>query len=285
MIQHLQQAPAPARRERKFFLTPLTEDDACLPLVRLNTFKQEYEIAYQQARDKMKIRTRLEISTDDLRDLGHSEGDKRLAEIRYLLNNLGPWKRSEDQIKFHNAFIIACLPHIYGKDWNANGARVLKELNITQIEYEVLCMTPRRFGKTMAVAMFVAVLALVCKGIKIAVFSTGSRASKSMVDHILKFVKYIPNGPARKIKHSKEELMFSASPLGIWGAPGSMMAKNAESMDDTSKIYSYPSSVDSKYYLLCVILNCMYTFFCYFVQGVILNTVPKQKHLIHMTGV
>lgn len=232
------------RQTRNFLLNKLDAEDKCLGLVRLHKFKQDDAIAYQQCKLTYQLRERIDISTDDLRDLGHSEGDKKLAELRLLLNNLGPWRRSEDQIKFHNSFIIACLPHIYGRDWNACGVRVMNEIGISRIDYEVLCMTPRRFGKTMAVAMFVGVLALVCKGIRISVFSTGSRASKSMKDHILKFVKYIPNGVQRKIKDAKEELMFSANPLGNFSR---LLAQKAEAEDDTSKVYSYPSSVDSKY--------------------------------------
>lgn len=249
------------KRVSRYVLPPLAENDSLFGIKKLEQFK----LADFQEKKKQewltRLETRLQISTNPLRDIGHSSGDQRLAKIRYYLNNLGEWKRSSDQILFHEHFLVACLPHIYNKDWNANGARVMSSMDIQRIDYEVLCQTPRRFGKTISVGMFVAVLAAFCPGIKISIFSTGSRASKSMVDNILLFMHLIPGATRRKIKQSKEELMFSREWLGPKGGPGSAAARNAEHLPDTSVIKSYPASVDSKsrnctywfIYFLCVV--------------------------------
>jgi hypothetical protein len=235
-------------KSQRFVLPKLEEGDSFYGLYRLEQFREQDEDNYKLFHKKHCLQTRSEISSNPLRDIGHSDGDRKLAKIRYWLNHLGQWTRSIDQIKFHDAFLVACLPHIYGKDWNACGARVLAEFGLTEVEYEVLCQTPRRFGKTTSVGMFAAVVGYVCPGLKISIFSTGSRASKGMVDMILKFMKYLPGGMERKIKQSKEELMFSAIPLGPKGGPGSQAARTAESADDTTVIKSYPCSVDSKLY-------------------------------------
>jgi len=240
------QSMAVPRLTNRFVLPKLSQGDSYYGLLRLDRFRVEDTKAYKDHLHQYRLQTRLDISTDPLRDLGHSQGDVKLQNIRYWLNNLKGWVRSADQKLFHEHFLAACLPHIYGRDWHANGARVLASLGIKKIDYEVLIQTPRRFGKTIAVAMFVAVLALFCPGIKISIFSTGSRASKAMTDRVLQFVNYIPGGLARKIKQSKEELMFSARPLGKAGGPGSALARAAENADDTSQIKSYPASVDSK---------------------------------------
>jgi hypothetical protein len=233
----------------KFVLPKLPDGDGIFGAWRMDWFKQQDDKMEMEREQRQKLQTRIQLSTNPLRDIGFSNGDAKLRKIRYWLNNLGEWVRSADQQLFHEHFLIACLPHIYGKDWNANGARVMASLGIDKIDYEVLCQTPRRFGKTVSVAMFVAVLALCCPGIKISVFSTGSRASKSMVDHILKFCYHCKEnrGIERKIKHSKEELMFSAQWLGARGGPGSALARNAEHLEDTTVIKSYPASVDSKF--------------------------------------
>ena len=232
---------------QRFVLPVLAEGDEYYGVKRLDQFRVKDQRAYKDYQYATRLQTRVEISTDPLRDLGHSQGDVKLQQIRWWLNHLGTWTRSPDQVMFHDNFLIACLPHIYGKDWDANGARVMAEMDLKRIDYEVLVQTPRRFGKTIAVAMFVAVVALVCKGIKLSIFSTGSRASKSMVDWVLKFAAYLPKGLERIIKQSKEELMFSAEPLGANGGPGSHKAKAAETAEDTTVIKSYPASVDSKY--------------------------------------
>lgn len=233
-----------------FIMPKLQEGDSFYGVHRLEQFRKNSEFDRKKFFKQATLDTRLDLTLDPLRDLGNSDGDQRLQEIRYWLNNLGEWVRSPDQIIFHEAFIVACLPHIYGKDWSNAGARVLREMGLSHIDYEVLCQTPRRFGKTTSVGMFSAVVGYVCKGLKIAIFSTGSRASKGMVDQVLKFMKYLPGGMERKIKHSKEELMFSGKSLGIDGGPGSRAAKTAESADDTTSIKSYPCSVDSEYIII-----------------------------------
>lgn len=44
---------------------------------------------------------------------------------------------------------------IYGSDWEYNADRVMRELGIDRIRYEVMIQTPRRFGKTVSVSMYV----------------------------------------------------------------------------------------------------------------------------------
>jgi len=51
-----------------------------------------------------------------------SAGDIRLANVRKTLNNCGVI-RSDDQIKFHDAFIMATLPKIYGENWTTDSVR------------------------------------------------------------------------------------------------------------------------------------------------------------------
>ena len=83
---------------------------------------------------------RLHIGTRVERTLGQSgatdlcAGDMRLRNIRHTLNNMG-YVRSADQIRFHEAFLQACLPKIYGSDWDLHSQRVMREFNIKQIQY------------------------------------------------------------------------------------------------------------------------------------------------------
>lgn len=108
----------------------------------------------KEASDALKINDRHTLTTDPLRDIKHCAGDKRLEAIRYTLNNLG-YTRSQFQKLFHTHFIQACLPIIYGTDWATHAERVMKEFGLERISPEVLVQTPRRFGKTVSVAMFV----------------------------------------------------------------------------------------------------------------------------------
>lgn len=59
------------------------------------------------------IYTREQLTSNQQIGNGHCDGDTRLAAIRKTLNGLG-LQRSEFQKLFHDDFIQACLPIIYG---------------------------------------------------------------------------------------------------------------------------------------------------------------------------
>lgn len=168
-------------------------------------------------------------------------GDLRLRNIRKTLNSLGII-RSADQITFHEAFIQACLPHIYGEDWNSHSVRVLQEMNVKEIHYEVLCMTPRRWGKTWSVSIFVLALLVCVPGIRICVFSTGKRASGSLMQIVLDFLQKVPGGSERVMKQNQEEL-FISPPNSKAKSASSSASQVAEEGARVSKMYSFPSSV------------------------------------------
>lgn len=174
-----------------------------------------------------------------------SAGDRRLASIRDCLNLLVD-ERSGDQTIMHDAFIIACLPLIYGKEWESNCIRVMKEHKITRIRSEVLCLTPRRFGKTYAVAMFVTALLLNCPGIILCVFSTGSRASTFMREIIVKMMMRIPGALNRIIKKTAEKLYIA--PMDVHQQRRNRQTRHSlMQKPGISELHSFPSSVASKY--------------------------------------
>lgn len=214
---------------------------------RCNFFETLYRESYEKTMKKKMIRSRLDLSTDPLRDKAHSDGDMRLRNLNHLLNNMGPGiARSPDQVLFHETFTRACLPKIYDTDWEPNCVRVMEEMKIEKLEYEVLVVTPRRWGKTWSVAMFVLALALAKPGIQIAIFSTGKRASGSLIRTMKAFMKNIPGAEERIVKDKEEELFIAANVVG--GGSHSSAAKKAQTSTTTSKIFSYPSSVAGKYY-------------------------------------
>jgi hypothetical protein len=219
--------------------------DGTLFSSRLEFFREVYQDAYKLAIKNKTIRSRKDVSTDWARDLGHSGGDVRYRKMQELLNNMGNGLvRSEDQVVFHNGFTTAVLPHVYGDDWEANCVRVMEELKIDKIDYEVMVMSPRRWGKTYSIAMFVLALALSVPGIRICIFSTGSRASGSLVNIMKMFMKNIPGAEARICKSSAEELYIAIAPCG---GPQSSAAKSAQNARTTSVIMSFPSSVKGEF--------------------------------------
>lgn len=175
-------------------------------------------------------------------------GDQRLASLRATLGSFG--MRSADQVEFHEMFIEASLPHIFGKaTWPMVAQRVLSRLGIARVRSEVLVLTPRRYGKTTSVAMFVAAMLLEVPGITIAVYSTGKRASDGVMAQVGKYISLLPNASAREISRNKEQLFISAH------VPDGTKSRQAL-LDDatTSKFFSYPSSADRECAFLCVLL-------------------------------
>lgn len=86
--------------------------------------------------------------------------------------------------------------------------------------------TPRRFGKTTSVAMFCAALLYCVPDMWISCFSTGQRASSSLLDLVAKFVCTREDGEGRILKKNQEQLFLKGS--------------NAA---DVRRMFSYPSSV------------------------------------------
>ena len=149
------------------------------------------------------IRTRGEVSLNRT-SAAACEGDVRFEKLQYWLNHM-PMKRSPDQVKFHKAFTNACLPHIYGKkDWSQNSVRVMEANGLKTIRYEVTAITPRRWGKTWSVASYVLSLMLSVPGIRVCVFSTGKRASSSLMEIIKQFMNQIPGLNERILKDNQE---------------------------------------------------------------------------------
>lgn len=197
-------------------------------------------------RDANTIRTREEISMDKLRDINSNIGDTRLANIHKTLESFGKLRRAPHQAMFHDKFIISCLPHIYGSEWEWNQIRVLKQHNIPKINHEVMVVTPRRFGKTYSIAMIVAALLLCVIGIRIVVVSTGGRASTSLSRTVKKFVELskIHEGAKRICQNNAEELFVRPAHTSDEDESTSKKTKKADKVDETnvSRLYSFPGN-------------------------------------------
>ncbi|KAK3249921.1 hypothetical protein CYMTET_12338 [Cymbomonas tetramitiformis] len=155
-----------------------------------------------------------------------SKGDDYVHALLHYLDSFG-MDRTTSQRQFHDAFLSATLPHIYGSaEFERNRTRILREHNLTKPRHEVLVVTPRRWGKTTSVAMFVAALALSTADMWVSIFSTGQRASSSLLEAIYKMVCATPEGNKRVLRRNQEQLYLSG-----------------DGPEDTRRVYSYPSSV------------------------------------------
>ena len=118
-----------------------------------------------------------------------SEGDVLLDKIRELfLNGMGI-KWSEIQVNIFNVFVDACLPKIFGNTWNEHKVRVLLGRGLKRLWQEVLINMARRNGKTFVTAGTSAAILLCVPDISIAVFSTGERTARMLMDVVRDMIK------------------------------------------------------------------------------------------------
>ena len=113
----------------------------------------------------------------------HSSGNETVERIKYALRLLTP-PPQEHQNELHDQFLRAALPKIYGDEWSMVATQMAIKYGVTKIEKEILVVMPRRWGKTVAVAMFAAACLLCIPDTSIIIFSTGQRTAALLMRSI-----------------------------------------------------------------------------------------------------
>ncbi|KAK3284444.1 hypothetical protein CYMTET_3905 [Cymbomonas tetramitiformis] len=174
---------------------------------------------------KLETFKRKRVSEDRTRDV---PGDIAIQKLHHYLDSFG-MERTNSQKMFHRAFLGATLAHIYGSnDFERHRTRILAQNDMEDPSFEVLVVTPRRWGKTTSVAMFVAALLLAVPDMWVSVFSTGQRASSSLLEQVCKMVCHVPQGSTRILRRNQEQVFI-----------------RGDSPADVRRMYSYPSSVQA----------------------------------------
>jgi hypothetical protein len=179
----------------------------------------------------LKPKTHYDTLTNQVRVKSKNYGDIRLANIRMFLDNVKGYDRSEMQKQFHESFLQAVALHIYKDDPEIDMNKIMSINEWPNLKQQVLCLTPRRFGKTTAVAMFVAAYFLSVEKAQLCIFSTGKRASDGMLAKIHEFIKLI------------DEQLGTNYDKGC-KRKGEFLYFYGEGTNDVRKVASYPSGSD-----------------------------------------
>tara|TARA_B110000008_G_scaffold275677_1_gene313589 strand:- start:7238 stop:8314 length:1077 start_codon:yes stop_codon:yes gene_type:complete len=139
----------------------------------------------------LKPKTHYQTVTNQVKTKQKNYGDVRLKNIRIYMDSIKGYDRSEMQKQFHESFLQAVALHLYKDDPEVDMDKIMSMNEWPNLKQQVLCLTPRRFGKTTAVAMFVASYFLSVEKCALCIFSTGRRASDGMLDKVHEFVKLI----------------------------------------------------------------------------------------------
>jgi hypothetical protein len=179
----------------------------------------------------LKPKTHYEAVTNQVKTKQKNYGDIRLANIRIFLDHVKGYDRSEMQKQFHESFLQAVALHLYKDDPEVDMDKICAMNEWPNLKQQVLCLTPRRFGKTTAVAMFVAAYFLSVEKAQLCIFSTGKRASDAMLDKIHEFIKLI------------DEELGTDHDSGC-KRKGEFLYYYGKGANDVRKISSYPSGSD-----------------------------------------
>ena len=79
--------------------------------------------------------------------------------------------------------------HLYRDDADVDFDEIMRMNDWPNLKQQVLCLTPRRFGKTTAVSMYACAFALCVPKSTQCIFSTGKRASDSLLEKVHEFAK------------------------------------------------------------------------------------------------
>lgn len=226
----------PRARRRRCRRAPRGDRHGCAGPPPRRLWSSVVQQAKNAIAETQRVRTLLDVARNpSVLDTGQ----KIVASLEARLESFG-YRRSLQQREFHDAFIRACLPHIYGLDYfDRHKRRILKRHGLKRMRSEVLCLTPRRFGKTTAVAMFAAAALLEIPDIVLAIFSTGSRASGGLMQQIVGLLSNHARDEfqARKLKQNNEQLFLSsAADSALGGGKGRAVG---------ASLYSFPASGDT----------------------------------------
>jgi hypothetical protein len=211
----------------------ITED----PLLRIDHFNQYKELFVKNENSLWDIPENPFDSYGEFKNVNPlEEGFKVVSDIRATLNL---FSRHPLQCQMHESMIKCSAKIIFGCDTVQKYDTVIrKKYGWNNLKQEQMITAPRRFGKTRAVAMFISAFAMCKRGVEIAIFSTGGRASgvdTGMMKAIIEILTVILKVPKENIHHNKEHLTINMGE------------------GDIRRIHAYPASNDA-YVYLCVLL-------------------------------
>lgn len=159
-----------------------------------------------------------------LNERHQSDGERRLVMFSTILATGFLWRPHCFQQAFQREVVKAIAPLLVGPDWENIGARIIKERNWTHMTRMVMAKAPRRFGKSVAVGMVVIALAETMPTSTQAIFSTGRRASKNLLEicHRMALERGLGNSIMR---YNQEELFIKNAATG-----------------EIARIFSYPAN-------------------------------------------
>jgi len=125
---------------------------------------------------------------------------------KFLLPDGTYLRRSPDQRRFHHHMIKTCLPKIFSGEWDTSSEAIIDKLGLRgePLHEQVIISTPRRYGKTWSVSMFVAACLYCIPGFTVIIYSVSDRQSKMMMDTVVRMYNSLPGAARRRVIKNSE---------------------------------------------------------------------------------
>jgi hypothetical protein len=191
--------------------------------------ERQVRIQYVESlRAKDRVTTQAEVYNQESLKNKKRSGDYMLNALITCLARFDQtkYRRSMAQMEMHTLMTQACLPQIYGAEYLSKRPELLRRFGISTFNTMVAIFATRRFGKTFALAQFIAAFMWTQEISVINTFSLAARTSSAIVAKIVTFLKILDEeGKLLKfIIHNQETLRI----------------RNAHGVESTA--YSYPCS-------------------------------------------
>lgn len=142
------------------------------------------------------------------------------------------------QRDFFRQFAIACGPAMFGEHWPSVQLEFMMHFGLARHSQNVLAVTPRRFGKTWIVCMFVLAFLLVNPRKRVVIIGQTKRTSVLLLKLMKSFLSNNPDWKRRIASDSSDHL--SILPEGL----EHLSAKDRKNHPDLSTVYALPSTAD-----------------------------------------
>jgi len=113
-------------------------------------------------------------------------GEDRFNLFVHLVRAGFVWRLKKFQLRFFELIMQTMAENIVGATWSTEGERIMRKHGWRSSPKVCAASAPRRFGKTVTLAVVMCAYALVMPGKIQSVFSTGSRASGGLRDLVRK---------------------------------------------------------------------------------------------------
>ena len=138
------------------------------------------------------------------------EGDRRVRAMRDALEYLDQngFQRSKQQKVMHMAFLTVSYAQYYGDDIQRHLVRLLSETGFSELRSECMVLAPRRYGKTISVALWSGAELVTQPDHDVLIYSNNHRASKMMLLQTYRVVRLLQANPefgGRVISLNKNE--------------------------------------------------------------------------------